>query len=137
MFNLMKHQGTRICHLHDRMSELWDSFRIYVPSAEFTCDTGNVSHPKTSTFFQGSLFPPHQRRRSKNASKTRKTPPHQACTASLANFRGAISRRLGKSINIQRQHKRDHISTSCVSDKISTRISRTRREWMLPSFVTQ
>lgn len=56
MFNLMKHYSTRICHLHDRMSELWDGFRIYVLSTEFTYRTGDVSHPKAFYFFLGVFF---------------------------------------------------------------------------------
>lgn len=130
MFNLMKHQSTRICHLHDRMSEMWDSFRIYVLSAEFTYDTGNVSQLRTYTFFQGSFFFPSDKSRKSKTSKITKTTPHQACTTSLANFRGTISRHLGRSINIQHQHKWNCISTFCASDKISTRIFRTRKEWM-------
>lgn len=136
MFNLMKHQSTRICHLHDRMSELWDSFRIYVLSTEFTYRTGDVSHPKAFYFFLGVFFFfSNKRRRSKKASITTKTTTHQACTTSLANFRGAISRHLGKSINIQHQHKCNCISTFCASDKISTQIFRTRKERTLEPFV--
>lgn len=115
MFNLMKHQSTRICHLHDRMSGVWDSFRICVPSAEFTCDTGNVSHLKTYTVFLGVFFPLVKEG---EASKTTETTAHQTCTASLANFRGAVSWHVGKSINIQRQHECNCISAFCVSGKI-------------------
>lgn len=132
MFNLMKHQSTRICHLYDRMSELWDSCRIYVLSAEFTCDTWKCFTPKDLCFIQGPFPTSDRRQKSKNASKTTKTALHQACTTSLANFRGAISRHLGKSINIQHQHKCNSIS-SCASDKMSTRIFRTRKEWMSQS----
>ena len=132
MFNLMKHQSTRICHLHDRMSELWDSCRIYVLSAEFTCDTWECFTSKDLCFIEGPFSLSDRHQKSKNASKTTKTPPHQACTTSLANFRGAISRCLGKSINIQHQHKCNGVS-SCASDKMSTRIFRTRKEWILQS----
>lgn len=126
MFNLKKQQNVGIYNLNDAVAVLHDvSGMLAVQGVDMQ------KHFTKNAF----LFVTEGKKKQKTAKTATAKTTHQACTTSLANSGGAISRHLGKSINIYHQHKCNCIPTFHVSGKICMAIQGRKRT--LKAFVRQ